>query len=218
MVAPQQLADLLIKNVNAPSDRNSSALLPFFEQFIHYEIVATRPGCPVEVETVHVHDLKEDKNKTGNETETKSKTGIGSGISAKSGLGAETPMRKMLYRRNAYDSSTGQSPGNPREQLNQVTPIIDGSLIYGTSSVAANSIRTFENGTLIEDGQFPIPLADSRGSENPAIYSLIALFRSFHNKMALNVSERMAEKSNENNPMGDTTFGYAHTEEDIFQV
>lgn len=218
MVPPQQLADLLIKNVNAPSDRNLSALLPFFGQFIYYEIIATGPGCPVEVETVSVHDIAEDKNKTEDETEAKSETGVKSEIRAENGVGAKTPMRKMLYRRNAYDSSTGQSPGNPREQLNQVTPIIDGSLIYGTSSVATNRIRTFKDGTLIEEDQFPIPLADSRGNENPAIYSLIALFRSFHNKMALYVGKRMAEKSNEIKPVEDTTFRHAHTEEDVFQA
>lgn len=36
----------------------------------------------------------------------------------------------------------------PREQMNQVTSFIDGSVIYGADIDVVNKLRTFENGTL----------------------------------------------------------------------
>lgn len=41
-----------------------------------------------------------------------------------------------------------------REQINQATPYVDGSTIYGSDVDTADSIRTFRNGKYLADGCF----------------------------------------------------------------
>lgn len=54
----------------------------------------------------------------------------------------------------------------PREQLNQASSYLDGSVIYGTEVLVVNSLRTFKNGTLkmyvTSDNRTLLPI-----SENP---------------------------------------------------
>ena len=38
------------------------------------------------------------------------------------------------------------------EQLNEITPYIDGGLVYGTAKGWADVLRTFSNGTLARHG------------------------------------------------------------------
>lgn len=37
-------------------------------------------------------------------------------------------------------------------QLNEITPYLDGGLVYGTSKGWADALRTFSNGSLAQDG------------------------------------------------------------------
>ena len=54
---------------------------------------------------------------------------------------------KMDFFRALFDSSTG-TPGNPRAFRNEITSVIDGSVIYGSDRKRADALRTFKNGKL----------------------------------------------------------------------
>ncbi|XP_036145613.1 dual oxidase 2 [Monomorium pharaonis] len=59
----------------------------------------------------------------------------------------------MPILRTRYDHRTGHSPNNPRQQLNEITPFLDGGLIYGTSKAWSDVLRTNASGILQENGQ-----------------------------------------------------------------
>lgn len=50
--------------------------------------------------------------------------------------------------RSRYDTSTGTSPDNPRQFINEITSWLDASMVYGSSEERAEWLRTFEDGKL----------------------------------------------------------------------
>ena len=56
--------------------------------------------------------------------------------------------RYIPFLRNRYDFNTGYSPNVPRMQLNEITPWLDGGLMYGITKAWADGLRSFENGML----------------------------------------------------------------------
>ncbi|WAR00874.1 DUOX2-like protein [Mya arenaria] len=48
---------------------------------------------------------------------------------------------EMPVLRSRYDQRTGLSPNNPRQQLNEITPFIDGTLMYGPGKAWTDAIR-----------------------------------------------------------------------------
>ena len=61
--------------------------------------------------------------------------------------------RVIPFLRNRYDFRTGYSPNNPRMQLNEITPWMDGGLVYGPFKAWTDSIRRFEHGELASQGR-----------------------------------------------------------------
>lgn len=56
--------------------------------------------------------------------------------------------RFIPFRRSRYDFDTGFEPNRPRDQLNEITPWLDGTLVYGPLKAWADRLRTFgANGT-----------------------------------------------------------------------
>ena len=51
-------------------------------------------------------------------------------------------------QRTAADPATGLSTMNPREQINGITAFIDASMVYGSDSIRANTLRTLSGGQL----------------------------------------------------------------------
>ncbi|XP_023209588.1 dual oxidase-like isoform X1 [Centruroides sculpturatus] len=184
------------------SIRNLTALFAFFGQVVTSEILmASEPGCPIEVHRVKIDrcDTTYDRNCKG--------------------------AKYMPFHRALYDSKTGQSPNNPREQLNLMTSWIDGSFVYSSSEAWLNSMRSFKNGTLRTDhtGRYPpknrerVPLfnsppsrylgmltpermyllGDARTNQNPAILAFGILFHRWHNVLAERIQIQNPDWSDE---------------------
>ncbi|KAJ3411720.1 Dual oxidase 1 [Chytridiales sp. JEL 0842] len=55
------------------------------------------------------------------------------------------------FLRGRYDTKTGIAPQAPREQFNEITPWIDGGLMYGVEKAWSDALRSFKGGLLAED-------------------------------------------------------------------
>ena len=95
--------------------------------------------------------------------------------------------RVIPFLRNRYDFRTGYNPNNPRQQLNEITPWMDGGLVYGPFKAWTDAIRSFSRGELASQGfqgrvdrdirnQFPInndiglPLANPPPPANASLF------------------------------------------------
>jgi peroxidase len=58
------------------------------------------------------------------------------------------PGSHIPVARTEFDLSTGTDPGNPRQQLNDISSYLDASPIYGLDVNRAAAVRTFHNGKL----------------------------------------------------------------------
>ncbi|KAF4081387.1 hypothetical protein AMELA_G00160610 [Ameiurus melas] len=116
------------------SIQNRTVLSLFFGFHVVYEIVESRrPGCPSEFMNVPVP--KDDPV-----------------------FGRDSTEEVLLqFQRVQWDHSSGQSPNNPRKQLNHVTAWIDGSSIYGSSSSWCDALRSFHGGLLSSGSSSDMP-------------------------------------------------------------
>ncbi|KAK3606296.1 hypothetical protein CHS0354_037972 [Potamilus streckersoni] len=104
--------------------RNRTAFLVFFGQQVVEEILdAQRPGCPREFFNIPVP--------TGHDYDPERKGNV-----------------EMPVQRTRFDQRTGLSPNNPRQQLNEITPYLDGGLFYGTAKAWTDALREFKGGRL----------------------------------------------------------------------
>lgn len=126
-----------------------------------------------------------------------------------------TGMETISFSRSNYDPSTGDSVSDPREQINQITAFLDGSVVYGSDQVRADELRTMTGGKLKtsegdllpfnEDG---LPNAggtssslflagDIRANENVALIAMQTLWVREHNRLADDISKRDSNLSDE---------------------
>ncbi|CAG7733979.1 unnamed protein product [Allacma fusca] len=117
-------------NIPCGSRTGKTAFLVFFGQQVVEEILdAQRPGCPPEYFNLEIPEGHRFRNKDG------------------------LNKQHMPLLRSRYAQSSGQSPGNPRQQLNEITPWFDGGLIYGTAKGWADVLRTMNDGELHPEGK-----------------------------------------------------------------
>ncbi|XP_062276975.1 dual oxidase 1 [Scomber scombrus] len=132
---PRRLSRLLSRGPSGlPSTRNQTVLSLFFGYHVAFEILDSRtPGCPPEFMNIPVPkgDPIFDPTATG----------------------------KVLlpFQRGPWDKESGQSPSNPRTQVNLVTAWIDGSSIYGPSTSWSDSLRSFSRGLLSSGFEWNMP-------------------------------------------------------------
>eukprot|EP00118_Oscarella_pearsei_P006944 m.32550 g.32550 ORF g.32550 m.32550 type:complete len:1691 (+) comp31668_c0_seq3:179-5251(+) len=107
------------------SARKRTAMLTFFGQQVVEEILdAQRGGCPPEYFNIDIpkgHPQYDPEGEGG---------------------------KVLPFLRTRYNHNTGYSPHVPREQLNEITPWIDGGLIYGTIKAWSDTLRSFKDGKL----------------------------------------------------------------------
>ncbi|XP_037076443.1 dual oxidase 1-like [Pollicipes pollicipes] len=126
---PLTISDALMNGTNGMHSRTGkSALLVFFGQQVVEEILdAQRAGCPPEYFNIKIPEGHRYRTEPGHS--------------------------QLPFLRSRYDmSTTGFSPNSPRQQLNEITPWLDGGLTYGTTKAWTDALRTFANGTLAPRG------------------------------------------------------------------
>lgn len=107
--------------------------------------------------------------------------------------------------RSAYDTDSGTSLTDPRQQVSEITAFIDGSQVYGSDQETADSLREFQGGRLLitDDGLLPtdadgqIMAGDIRADENVALTSLQTLFVREHNRLAGEIAAENSELTDE---------------------
>ncbi|MEM9587120.1 MAG: peroxidase family protein [Planctomycetota bacterium] len=99
---------------------------------------------------------------------------------------------EISLTRSAAADGSGTSIDNPRQQVNEITSFLDGSMVYGSDQATADSLRSFQRGRLAtsdgdllpigEDGFFQA--GDVRANENVALTSMHTLWVREHNRIA----------------------------------
>ncbi|XP_046845729.1 dual oxidase 2-like isoform X2 [Xenia sp. Carnegie-2017] len=181
---------LMNGSFGTPSSQRKSALLVFFGQQVVEEILdAQRPGCPPEYFNIEIPDDYTLYNNLG------------------------LTKKIIPFLRSRYHMTTGYSPNNPRQQLNEITPWLDGGLMYGVAKAWADALRSFQDGKLahskygtqwpheneiglpmanppppanhkLKDAKRFFKLGNPRGNENPFLLTFGILWYRFHNIMA----------------------------------
>ncbi|XP_029290224.1 LOW QUALITY PROTEIN: dual oxidase 1 [Cottoperca gobio] len=132
---PRRLSSLLTEGPSGlPSTRNQTVLSLFFGYHVSFEMFNLRtPGCPPEFMNIPVPkgDPVFDPTSTGKV--------------------------RLPFQRGLWDKESGQSPSNPRIQVNLVTAWIDGSSIYGPSTSWSDSLRSFSGGLLTSGSEWNMP-------------------------------------------------------------
>jgi len=108
----------------------------------------------------------------------------------------------MPFNRSTYDPATGTGPGNPRQQVNDITAWLDASNIYGPSQAAADNLRTFSGGLLKSSAGNLLPTVtvpnpdpsgpdlvmfqsgDERANEQVGLTAMHTMFMREHNRLA----------------------------------
>lgn len=118
---------------------------------------------------------------------------------------AGTGTRVIPMNRSRSDPATGTGVGNPRQQVNEVTAWLDGSVIYGTTEARARALRTLSGGRLKtsagellpyntmgldNQNQSPLPAdqlfvaGDRRVNENIELTAIQTVWVREHNRLA----------------------------------
>jgi hypothetical protein len=124
-----------------------------------------------------------------------------------------TGTQKMAFNRSIYDGLTGTDPGNPRNQLNEITAWIDASNVYGSDEKRAEALRANDGtgrlrtsaGDLLPFNNAPDPedrfpnaggddptlflAGDVRANEQVGLTALHTLFVREHNRLAHRIAE-----------------------------
>lgn len=122
---------------------------------------------------------------------------------------------EIFLNRSIYDTETGNEVGDPRQQINQITSFLDGSVVYGSDEERAAALRTFEGGKLkTSDGDL-LPFneegfenaggdsdtlflaGDVRANENAALTAMHTVWVREHNRLADEIAAENPELSDE---------------------
>ncbi|XP_042331568.1 dual oxidase 2 [Sceloporus undulatus] len=185
----RRLSDVVAQgDSELPSQGNRTVLGVFFGFHVLSEISeAIKPGCPAEFLNLPIPQ--------------------GDPIFDPTGSGDVV----LPFQRMQWAPGTGQSPNNPREQINGVTGWLDGSAIYGPSHSWSDSLRSFSRGMLLSGAHPSFPkqteanslmwkaldsstgqsgtqgifdFGNAKGNENPFLQAIGIVWFRYHNYWA----------------------------------
>lgn len=156
------------------NDRQMSAYVYIWGQFIDHDLDLTQPpdtGGEAFNVPVPAGDPYFDPNNTGTQV--------------------------IDLTRSRFDPATGTSTNNPRQQPNEITAWIDGSMVYGSDPTVAAGLRTFVGGKLNTSAGNLLPMdaagnfvaGDVRVNENIELTSIQTLFMREHNRLAGQIAQ-----------------------------
>jgi hypothetical protein len=193
--SPRLISDVLVTdatNGNLPNNRFMADFVYAWGQFIDHDIDLTTGGKGAQLQPANIPVPKGDPFFDPN----------------------GTGLQVIGFNRSEFDPKTGTSPSNPRQQINDITAFIDGSMIYGSDPVRANDLRAHHGGRLLTLGDqtgnaalngflpfntFGLPNAndshlfpdnqlflagDVRANENIELTAVHTLFLREHNRIA----------------------------------
>jgi hypothetical protein len=207
-LSPRVISDVIVTDAtdgNLPNNRFMSDWVYAWGQFIDHDIDLTSNGTGSQFQPAPIPvpsgDPFFDPNGTGTQV-------IG-------------------FNRSEFDPATGTSTSNPRQQINNITAFIDGSMIYGSDAVRANDLRAHYGGRLLTLGDqtgnpalngflplntFGLPNAndahivpdnqlflagDVRANENIELSAVHTLFLREHNRIADQIHQLLPNLSDE---------------------
>jgi hypothetical protein len=123
----------------------------------------------------------------------------------------------MNFQRSKYDSATGTGPGNPRQQINEITSYLDASMIYGSDATLADMLREHAGGRLLTGPGNLMPLntfglpngtggqpanqfylaGDVRANEQVGLTAVHTLFVREHNRLANQIASTIGGTDDE---------------------
>ncbi|MCY7296304.1 peroxidase family protein [Alteromonas sp. a30] len=168
------------QNADTPNFKNASDLLWQWGQFIDHDFgltEGTHPEEPADI-IIPTGDKWFDPDSTGTAT--------------------------LAFNRSIYDETTGTTPNNPREQINEITTWIDGSNVYGSDAqreafirandgtgmlkVSDRNLLPFNTAGLPNAGGSGAELflaGDVRANEQIGLTAMHTLFVREHNRLAI---------------------------------
>lgn len=175
--------EVVAQNELVTNDRFLTDFVWLWGQFIDHDIDLTEGAEPAESFNINVPagDIHFDPTATGEQV--------------------------IELHRSVYDEETGDSLGNPRQQINQITAYLDGSVIYGSDAERSAALRTFaggllktSEGDLLPFNEMGLPNAggpsdrlflagDVRANENAALTAMHTLFVREHNRVAQELAQ-----------------------------
>ncbi len=180
------ISDVLVTDAtdgNVPNNRLMSDWVYAWGQFIDHDIDLTSDGTGSQLQPANIAvptgDPFFDPNSTGSQV--------------------------IDFNRSEFDPNTGTKPSNPRQQPNDITAWLDGSVIYGSDPVRADALRAHVGGRLLTSAGDLLPFntaglpnansgptpdsqlflaGDVRANENIELTAVQTLFVREHNRIA----------------------------------
>jgi len=122
---------------------------------------------------------------------------------------AGTGTVEIGLNRSIYDPASGTQPGDPRQQLNEITSWVDASNVYGSDAVRAAALRTLDGSGRLKMSAGGLPpfnteglpnaggdsatlflCGDVRANEQVGLTALHALFVREHDRLARQIRAR----------------------------
>src|SRR5262249_23491112 len=132
--SPRLISDVLVSDSTGgglPNSRFMSDWVYAWGQFIDHDIDLTTGGVGAQAQSANIV-VPNDPNDPFSTAPNPPGPGL------------------IFFNRSEFDPSTGKT--NPRQQVNDITAFIDGSMIYGDDPVRANDLRAHYGGRLLTLG------------------------------------------------------------------